>query len=126
MLYAPPVLVVVSVTTLVWAFRAETFALATAPPCASVTAPVTMAPDTCARSGSDSDKLMLRTHPKSRSWPSFPFMNTPPVWSYLRPNYVFPPNSDPATRNLEKRTGERGYMEKIVSGGMITQQRTAF
>jgi len=33
---------------------------------------------------------------------------------------------DRATRNLEKRTGERGYMEKIVSGGRITQQRTAF
>ncbi len=46
MLYTPEALVTDSVTTPVAPFLADTFALATAPPCASVIVPVRVAPAT--------------------------------------------------------------------------------
>src|SRR5580704_13512236 len=80
MLYAPAALVVASVDIPVATFRAETLALGIAPPCVSVTVPVSVAPATCARSGSEISALRARTKLKTASFRSFPFIDTPPVF----------------------------------------------
>src|SRR5579863_2093607 len=102
MLNAPAALVVASVDTPVAVFRAETLALGMAPPCVSVTVPVSVAPATCARSGNEISVLRQRIHTPARSWPSFPFMNTPPVFSYLSFSY----------KEARLRTYERKFREE--------------
>ena len=67
MLYAPAPLVVVSVETPVATLRAETLALGMTPPWVSVTVPVSVAPATYARSGSEISALRQRTHATARS-----------------------------------------------------------
>src|SRR5579864_6562283 len=62
MLYEPELLVVVSVAIPVATFLAETLALGTTPPCASLMVPDKIAPDTCARSGQEISNPREKLH----------------------------------------------------------------
>src|ERR1700737_4606878 len=83
MLYAPELLVVVSVVTPVAAFLAETFAPTTAPPCASVMVPDSVAPETCARSGV-AERRSPRAQINTRILVAFDFIAVPPTqdWDF--------------------------------------------
>src|SRR5882762_9967328 len=79
MLNAPELFVVDSVVTLVAPFLAEIFAPTTAPPCASVMVPDSVAPDTCARSGV-AENRSPRAQINTRILVAFDFIAVPPVW----------------------------------------------
>src|ERR1700730_587566 len=74
MLYAPELLVVVSVDRPVATFLAETLALAITPPCASVMAPVRVAPATCARNGGEIARQSAKTDANSTNVIAFGFI----------------------------------------------------
>src|SRR5579864_1172696 len=71
MVYAPAELVWVSVATPVAVFLAETVAFGMAPPWASVIVPDSVAPETCARSGSEVARLKARRPTKSTNAVNF-------------------------------------------------------
>src|ERR1700674_3309858 len=77
MVYAPELLVVVSVVILVAVFLTETFAPGTTPPCASVTAPVSVAPATCARS--EGAKKSPRPKLNTTAIVTLKFISVPPL-----------------------------------------------
>src|ERR1700730_15646165 len=70
MLYAPELLVVVSVDRPVATFLAETLALAITPPCA----PVRVAPATCARNGGEIARQSAKTDANSTNVIAFGFI----------------------------------------------------
>src|ERR1700731_4992209 len=74
MLYAPEVFVVVLVVTAVATFLAEPRALAITPPCASVMAPVRVAPATCARNGKEIARQSAKTDANSTNVIAFGFI----------------------------------------------------